>query len=211
MHSAIQHYLTLAYNESAAEADRFDLETFFEDEFRKTYLEEYKANKDTHFTNAVEMREFFDDGIAIINYFKKKRGNYFSKRGWYLVACELPIVITPNNAFKNVLYKGFIDLVMYHEPTNTFKIYDFKTSTRGWNEDAKKDERKQFQLLFYKKYFGEQYGVPEDNIDVEFMIVKRKVFESDLYVIKRVQIFKPTSGKVKLNRVAKTINSFYLL
>ena len=61
MHSAIQHYLTLAYNESAAAADRFDLETFFEDEFRKTYLEEYKANKDTHFTNAVEMREFFDE------------------------------------------------------------------------------------------------------------------------------------------------------
>ncbi len=28
MHSAIQHYLTLAYNESAAAADRFDLETF---------------------------------------------------------------------------------------------------------------------------------------------------------------------------------------
>jgi hypothetical protein len=40
------------------------------------------------------------------------------------------------------------------------------------------------------------------------MIVKRKVFESDIYVIKRVQIFKPTSGKVKLNRVAKTINAF---
>ena len=147
---------------------------FFEDEFRKTYLEEYKANKDTHFTNAVEMREFFDDGIAIINYFKKKRGNYFSKQGWYLVACELPLVITPNNAFKNVLYKGYIDLVMYHEPTNTFKVYDFKTSTRGWNEDTKKDERKQFQVLFYKRYFSEQYNIPEDNIEVEFMILKRK-------------------------------------
>ncbi len=77
MHSAIQHYLTLAYNESAAAADRFDLETFFEDEFRKTYLEEYKANKNTHFTNAVEMREFFDDGIAIINYFK----NFHARHG----------------------------------------------------------------------------------------------------------------------------------
>jgi len=208
MHSAIQHYLTLAYNESAAAADRFDLETFFEDEFRKTYLEEYKANKDTHFTNAVEMREFFDDGIAIINYFKKKRGNYFSKRGWYLVACELPIVITPNNAFKNVLYKGYIDLVMYHEPTNTFRIYDFKTSTRGWNESAKKDERKQFQLLFYKKYFGEQYNIPEDNIDVEFIILKRKIWEESEYPQSRIQEFAPPSGKIKMKKALTAINNF---
>ena len=208
MHSAIQHYLTLAYNESAAEADRFDLETFFEDEFRKTYLEEYKANKDTHFTNAVEMREFFDDGIAIINYFKKKRGNYFSKRGWYLVACELPIVITPNNAFKNVLYKGYIDLVMYHEPTNTFRIYDFKTSTRGWNENTKKDERKQFQLLFYKKYFGEQYNIPEDNIDVEFIILKRKIWEESEYPQSRIQEFAPPSGKIKMKKALTAINNF---
>jgi hypothetical protein len=74
MHSAIQHYLTLMYDESAAAADRFDIETFFEDEFRKTYLEEYKANKILTSANAVEMREFFDDGIAILNYFKKNRG-----------------------------------------------------------------------------------------------------------------------------------------
>ena len=68
MHSAIQHYLTLVYNESGAAADRFDIETFFEDEFRKVYLEEYKANKNTHFNGAAEMREFYDDGIAILNY-----------------------------------------------------------------------------------------------------------------------------------------------
>jgi len=208
MHSAIQHYLTLAYNESAAAADRFDLEMFFEDEFRKTYLEEYKANKDTHFTSAVEMREFFDDGIAIINYFKKKRGNYFSKRGWYLVACELPIVITPNNAFKNVLYKGFIDLVMYHEPTKTFKIYDFKTSTRGWNDDAKKDERKQFQLLFYKKYFSEQYNVPEENVDVEFVILKRKIWEESEFPQSRIQEFAPPSGKIKMKKALTAIDNF---
>jgi len=208
MHSAIQIYLTLAYNESAAAADRFDIETFFEDEFRKTYLEEYKANKDTHFSSAVEMREFFDDGIAILNYFKKKRGNYFSKCGWYLVACELPIVITPNNAFKNVLYKGYIDMVMYHEPTNTFKIYDFKTSTRGWNEDAKKDERKQFQLLFYKKYFSKLYDVPEDNIEVEFIILKRKIWEESEYPQSRIQEYIPPSRKIKMNKAINAIDNF---
>ena len=208
MHTVIQHYLTVMYNESGAAADRIDIETFFEDEFRKVYLGEYKANKSTHFSGAAEMREFYDDGIAILSFFKKRKGQYFSKRGWHLVACELPIVITPNNAFKNVLYKGYIDLIMYHEPTNTFKIYDFKTSTRGWNDGAKKDERKQFQLLFYKKYFSEQYNVPEDNIEVEFVILKRKIWEESEYPQSRIQEFTPPSGKIKMKKALTAIDNF---
>ena len=48
---------------------------------------------------------------------------------------------------------GYLDIVMYHEPTNTFKIIDIKTSTKGWGSYAKKDESKQFstsaiQILF---------------------------------------------------------------
>ena len=40
------------------------------------------------------------------------------------------------------------------------------------------------------------------------MIVKRKVFESEQFVIKRVQIHKPAAGKVKLNKVTKSIEEF---
>ena len=42
------------------------------------------------------MREFFEDGIEILKFFKKKVGGYFSKRGTYLVGIELPIINTPN-------------------------------------------------------------------------------------------------------------------
>lgn len=208
MHSAIQHYLTLVYQESGASADKFDIKTFFEDEFRKTYLKEYETNKNTHFSSAVEMREFFDDGIAILNFFKKKRNGYFSKRGWHLVACELPIVLSPNKAFNNVIYKGYIDLVMYHEPTNKFKIYDFKTSTRGWNDDAKRDEKKQFQLLFYKKYFSELHNVPEDDVEVEFIILKRKIWEESEYPQSRIQEYIPPSGKIKMNKAKNALENF---
>ena len=38
------------------------------------------------------------------------------------------------------------------------------------------------------------------------MIVKRKIFESEQFIIKRVQLFKPASGKVKLNKVSKSID-----
>ncbi len=147
MHEALQHYITIMYEQSGAEADRFNIEEYFEDKFREVYLKEYKANNNIHFSSSAEMREFFDDGVEILNFFKKKRGQYFSKRGWHLVKCELPVVVHPDVKLPNVIYKGFLDLVLYHEPTDTFKIIDFKTSTRGWNDKTKKDEGKQFQLI----------------------------------------------------------------
>jgi hypothetical protein len=64
---------------------------------------------------------------------------------------------------------------MYHEPTNTFKIIDIKTSTKGWNKWNKKDESKQFQLILYKNFFSKQFGIPKENIDINFIILKRKI------------------------------------
>ena len=208
LHEALQHYITTIYNVSGAEADRINLEEYFEERFRETYLKDYKSNKNVHFSNSFEMREFFEDGLAILNFVKKKRGGYFGKRGWYLVGCELPLVLNPHPQFKNVLYKGYLDVVLYHEPTNKFKIIDIKTSTRGWDDKTKKDETKQLQLVLYKKYYSQQFGVPEDDIDIEFFIVKRKVWEESPYPISRIQEYKPASGKVKMNKAINTVNSF---
>lgn len=208
IHETIQNYLDVMYEQSAAAADRIDLIQYFEERFRETYLKDYKSNKNVHFSNSVEMKEFFDDGVEILNYIKKKRGQYFSKRGWHLVKCELPILITPNNAYKNVLYRGYLDIVLYHEPTNTIKIIDIKTSTRGWGDKDKKNEDKQFQLLLYKKFFAQQYNFPIENIDIEFFIVKRKLYESEEFVIPRIQLFKPASGKIKMGKAEKAMNEF---
>jgi hypothetical protein len=208
IHETIQNYLDVMYEKSGAEADRIDIEKHFEERFRETYLKDYKSNKNTHFSNPAEMKEFFDDGVEILKYFKKKRNVHFSKREWHLVKCELPLLITPNPAYKNVLYRGYLDIVMYHEPTNTIKIIDIKTSTRGWGDKEKKNEDKQFQLILYKKFFSEQYKFPIENIDIEFFIVKRKLYESEDYVIPRIQLFKPASGKIKVSRAEKAMNEF---
>ena len=103
---------------------------------------------------------------------------------------------------------------MYHEATETFKIIDIKTSTRGWRDQDKKNEDKQFQLLLYKQYFSEQYGIALDKIEIEFFILKRKVLDIDdeklmsPYQAYRVQTFSPPSGKIKLGRAKKAINDF---
>ena len=214
IHEVIQHYLDIMYETSGAEADRIDLEDLFQEKFIGEYNKQYKSNKSEHFSSAEEMREFFEDGIGILNWFKKKKSGYFSKKGTYLVGCEIPIVIAPNKMLNNVLYMGYLDVVTYHEPTNTFKIIDIKTSTRGWRDQDKKNEDKQFQLLLYKKFFSEQYNVPLDNIEIEFFIVKRKILDWDDEKLRsphqayRVQTFTPPSGKIKINRAKNAINDF---
>ena len=208
LHEVLQHYLDVMYSKSGAEADRIDIEEYWEETLRSCYAEDYKKNKNQHFSTPEELREFFDDGLAILQFFKKKKGGYFSKKGWWLVGCEIPIVIAPNLRINRVKYMGYLDVVLYHEPSNTFKIIDIKTSTKGWNKWAKKDESKQFQLILYKYFFSKQYNIPIENIDIEFFIVRRKVYLEGEYPQKRIQLFEPASGKVKLNKAKNNLNEF---
>lgn len=208
LHEVLQHYLDVMYETSGAAADRIDIEELFEDTLRKCYAEDYKKNKNQHFSSPTELREFFEDGKEILNFIRKKRSAYFSKKGWYLIGCEVPIVMAPNLRLNRVKYMGYLDVVMYHEPTNTFKIIDIKTSTKGWNKWNKKDESKQFQLILYKYFFSKQYNIPLENIEIEFFIVRRKVYVDGDYPQKRVQQFIPASGKVKLNKATANLNEF---
>jgi hypothetical protein len=208
LHETLQNYLSVMYNESGVKADEINIEEYFEDRFRENYAKGYKDNKNIHFSNPEEMREFYDDGLAILDFIKKKRGEYFSKTGWYLVGIEIPIVISPDKRYNNVLFNGFIDLVLYHEPTEQFVIYDIKTSTRGWRDKEKKDEIKQAQILLYKSFFSELFGVSEDHIDVEFFIVKRKIWEQSEFPQKRVQQFTPANGKTKVKKAKASLATF---
>jgi hypothetical protein len=208
LHETLQHYLTVMYEQSGAAADRLNTSEMLEEKLREEYKAQYKANNNQHFVSPDELREFYEDGVAIIREFSKDKTKYFGKRGWHLVGCEIPIIVTPNPKLQNVMFQGYLDVVLYHEPTNRIKIIDIKTSRQGWSKKEKSDENKQLQLITYKKYFSELYNFPIENIEIEFMIVKRKIFESDTYVIKRVQQFKPASGKVKLNKATKSIETF---
>ena len=214
IHEVLQHYLDVMFDTSAANADTLDLEELFNEKFIEEYQKQYKANNNQHFSSAEEMREFFEDGVGILNWFKKKRAKYFSRRGWHLVGCEIPLVISPNKMYNNIKYTGFLDVVLYNEKYNIFKIIDIKTSTRGWKERDKKNEDKQYQLLLYKQFFSEQYGIPLKDIEIEFFIVKRKVLSFDDENIMsphqayRVQTFSPPSGKIKLGRAKKAIDNF---
>ena len=208
IHEVIQEYLKVFYNVSKVKANELDLETIFQEKFIESYQKQYKDNNNEHFSSAIEMREFYEDGVEILRFFKKKIGRYFSKRGTYLVGIELPIINAPNKMLNNILFMGMIDIILYNENSDTFDIIDIKTSTRGWHDKMKKNEDKQFQLILYKKYFSELYNIPLDKIDIKFFIVKRKLYENVDWTQTRIQEFSPPSGKIKMGRATRYVNDF---
>ena len=208
IHEVIQHYLSTLYERSVKVADELDLNAYFKTRFSENYLKDYKNNKKVHFSDPAEMSEFYEDGVAILDFLKKKKGAYFSKRYWHLVGCEIPLVVSPLPRFSNVMYKGYIDLVLYNENSNKFYIYDIKTSTNSWGDKHKKDKVKTSQLLFYKRFFAQQYNIPIEQISVEFFIVKRKIWEKSEFPQSRIQTFRPSDGKNSMNYSARLVESF---
>jgi len=207
IHTTLQTYLEEVFTVSNAAANRKDWIAFFKDAFTKEYQEQLKNNKNQHFSSPDEMREFFEDGVEIIKSFIKDKSKWFGVKGWELVGIETPIIY-PLEGKTNMYMKGFIDLVMYNHNTGKYFIYDFKTSTRGWTDKEKKDETKSQQIILYKKFFSDLYKVDLDKIDVEFIILKRKLFESKDFVIPRISGFQPAAGKIKLKKTLTSFNQF---
>lgn len=208
VHRAMQYYLDIMFNKSGVAADKIDMDSYFQNVFVEEYSKTLNDNKGIHFSSASEMREYFDDGISILNFFKKNRGEYFSTRKWSLVGIEIPLVQKINSKYPNVYLKGYIDFVLFHEATNTIKIFDIKTSKQGWKDKEKKDESKIQQIIIYKEYFARQYGIDPEKIEIEFFIVKRKLYENIDFPQKRIQIFSPASGKNKRTKAVNDINRF---
>lgn len=203
IHETLQLYIKTIYEESGAAADRLELTEIFQDKLIEQYKKEFDKNNSVHFSTPGELREFSEDGEAILTWLKKHRPEYFSVKNTYLVGIEMPV---QKEVAKGVIFTGSIDLVLYESNINKIKIYDFKTSTKGWNDFNKKDDTKAAQIIIYKKYFSELYGFPVEDINVEFFILKRKVEPNEFQEFpKRVQTFSPASGKIKL---ASTLNNF---
>ena len=203
-HETLQQYITTMYEVSGAEADKLDLEALFQSKFSEVYSKEYKS-AGAHFSNAEEMGEFFDDGVTILSWIRKNRNRIFTIRRMRLLGIELPLLLKVGN---NLFYKAFIDFALYDEDLDKIYIYDIKTSTRGWSDYDKKDDIKISQILLYKQYFASQFNVDVEKIEVEFFIVKRKIWEQSEYPIPRIQNFKPASGKNKSKQALDNFNNF---
>ena len=207
MHETIQTWLTTLYYDKVKTANEMDLDALLYENMVKAYKSTKAQNSFQEFTSLDEMNMFYLDGKHILNFLKKKRGGYFSTKGTYLAGVE---TLLYQELRPGVQFKGFIDLVFYSEVLDEWTIIDIKTSTSGWNDYAKKDDNKIAQILLYKEFFSQQFDIPIDKINVEYFILKRKVPKDAEFAAmeRRVQQFRPPSGKIKRGQAVSLMNNF---
>jgi hypothetical protein len=196
------------YEDSIKAADDLDLNKLLETRLIENYRTSLEENNGLHFSTAEQLKEFLGDGQATLDWFKKNRAKYFSKKNVHLVGIEVPILLPVTDEIPNVFINGFVDFILYDKELNKYTIYDIKTSTKGWSDYEKKDQVKINQILLYKKFYSKGMNVPEDDIDVKFFIVKRKVFSNPDYPTYRVQEFVPANGKKKVQDAYDSLTKF---
>lgn len=210
MHEVLQEYLTVLYNSSVTKANEMDLHEMLRNKIKSEYKSILTENNNVHFSNTKELSEYYEDGVEILKYFKKNRDSIFPKKNFELVGIEMPIDLIASKENSNIKIVGFLDIVVKDNTTGKYYIYDFKTSTKGWGNYQKNDKIKVSQLILYKKYFAEQYNCDVSSIEIEYIILKRKIDTTAQYstMTRRIQRFRPPSGNIKIKQLTNEINKF---
>ena len=205
IHETLQAYLVCYYERTITEADALPLDDILKYRMEENFKVSKKQHGDEFEVTLEDMKSFFQDGINIITEFKKRKSGYFPKKNTELVGIEVSLNYgLPNN----MQFKGYMDVVLHNKVTGRVKIIDIKTATMGWNKYMKADKNKTNQLLLYKQFFSKERDIPIDKIDVEYLILKRKLYENIAYPQKRIQTFSPASGKPSINKVIKRLQEF---
>jgi hypothetical protein len=198
IHETIQTYIKTLYTEGLEKSDSINLYDFFKTAFEKELKDKNVKHTEDEYT------EFVFDGEDILKAFSETavRIKTFPRDKYEFIEVELELDVPIKN---NVNFVGFIDLVLREKATGIIKIFDFKTSTNGWNSYQREDSTKTSQLLLYKAFYSKRFNVPLNKIDVEFFILKRKLYENARYPQSRIQIFIPPNNSPT---IATTINEF---
>lgn len=152
-----------------------------------------------------ELIEFYEDGIQIINYLKTHRKEWFKLRNWELVDIEYKL---SKDLPENVEFVGYIDILLKDDLGN-YHIIDLKTSTKGWGYYQKNDTVSTNQNLLYKQWLSEEMDIPMKRINVEYLVLKRKVTNvPNVPDESRLQRFTPSNGIISVKKAVSDFEIF---
>jgi hypothetical protein len=200
MHEVIQEWLDTLYNKSENVARSVDLDDSLKTKFYALFKESIKVDADgvkTFMCDRPTLEEFYHQGTQILSYVQANHKKIFPTQNVTLVGIEFPIEVEVR---PGVQYVGFVDIITKNEKSGLFTLYDLKTSRAGWTQYQKSDKTKVSQLLLYKKFVADHFGVGLENIKVEYVILKRIISENSPYPIPRVSSFEPPHGKPSVSR-----------
>jgi len=200
IHEVVQDWLDTLYNKSETVAKTVYLHDVFKDKLLALFKENTTTDamgEKVFLSDKKTLMEFYEQGCQILTYVQQNYKKIFPTSNVKLfgIEYELNAEVRPN-----VQYIGYIDIVTYNELTGKYVLYDLKTSRAGWDQKTKSDPNKVGQLLLYKTFFAQQENVDFDDISVEFIILKRTIFENSPYPIPRVSKFEPPNKTPSLNK-----------
>lgn len=207
VHFAIQEWLTLRFTKSEEDGKYFNMVDVFKDKLLDLFKENITKDADgtpTYLCDKPTLLEFYADGAAILAHVRKHKDDFFPTKGYELVGCEVPLEVPLNDG---ATFVGYIDIVIRHKRSKEIFIFDLKTSTKGWSYE-KKDPKKLNQLLLYKKFYAEQFECDIDMITVQFIILKRKIYEDSEWYQNRVSRFEPSQRTPSLNKASASFTDF---
>ena len=205
MHTTVEEWIKMIYDVSAKKANELNLNKMLKNNLKLEYAESKKENNNTDFLTAKDLFEVYEDGVAILNFLKKKRSKYFQKKHIKLLGIETELDHPVGN---NVQFVGKLDIILKDTLRNKIIIIDLKTSMRTWAKWKKQDDLVRMQLVLYKYFYAEQFKVDMKDIEIEFVILKRKLYENSDFPQPRVQVFIPPSGKPTVNKYKKLVDEF---
>lgn len=211
IHEAIQEYLETLYNKSVSEAENLNLKSILVEQMRKEFEKSKKEIRESEYfdedenpASHIEMKKYLMDGEKILKSFKSNRTDHFNTQKTDLVGIELQV---EHNLDEKIDYVGYLDVVLRNKKDGSYKIIDLKTSKEGWDKWKKKDKLKVNQLVSYKAYYAEMLETDPDNIDVEYIILRRNL-SNNYYRQSRIQTFSPPDGSITRSKVRDQIKEF---
>jgi len=79
-HETFQYFLTVMYTESVKKAENLDFRGILTNKLKEEYARCVTECGGVHFSNPLQLAEYLEDGVAILEWFKKRRAQYFSSK-----------------------------------------------------------------------------------------------------------------------------------
>ena len=179
------HSVCEKYFESNRELDK---KYFFGEMLRK----EFKTlERGGNVLKTKDITDFYNQGIEIVEELDKAFDSYFAKGFEFVKAEDTLMEKVGEFTAADYKFKGYIDLIV-KTPDNKYHIIDYKSCSWGWDAKKRSDRLVTYQLTLYKRYWAQKMGIPLDQVETHFALLKRTQ-----KLGQKVEIFRVTSGPRK--------------
>lgn len=97
----------------------------------------------------------------------------FKEFGKYkIIGSEIRLKEPMDEINEEFYFRGYIDLLIRDSKEN-YHLIDFKTTDWGWDKNKRKDIKKQYQIILYKKFACEKFKLNRKKVKTHFILLKR--------------------------------------